>query len=57
MIRADELVHTDINNFLGEANKNFDLNAEKQKMYKKDMDIVADKIDERQQDKPTEKPT
>ena len=38
-------------------NKNFDLNAEKQKMYKKDMDIVADKIDERQQDKPTEKPT
>ena len=57
MIRADELVHTEINNFLGEANKNFDLNAEKQKMYKKDMDIVADKIDERQQDKPTEKPT
>ena len=29
MIRADELVHTEINHFLGEANKNFDVNAEK----------------------------
>jgi hypothetical protein len=29
MIRADELVHTEINHFLGESNKSFDLNAEK----------------------------
>lgn len=45
MIRADELVHAEINHFLGESNKSFDLNAEKYKMYRKDKDIVAEKID------------
>ena len=47
MIRVDESVHTEINHFLGEVNKNFDISAEKERMYHKDKYIVAGKIDER----------
>ncbi len=33
MIRADELCHNEINHFFAEIPKNFDINAEKERMY------------------------
>lgn len=44
MIRADQMVHTEINHFLAQVNKNLDLNAQKQQMYEdQGQDIVKEK--------------
>ena len=52
MIRADQMVHTEINHFLAQVNKNLDLNAQKQQMYEdQGQDIVKEKKEESKQEK------